>query len=669
MSRRQVSGTRQQAFQKRLDRLTEIFADIVVQADEQSLTRCPYKDARDECTARFGCRNQRRKIVGGERRFACAGDDKLDYRTAWETDPEEVERTRRALAANGDPEAAEQTGHPPAANPNRAGRKVREAGSQVRGAGRQVRTAGRTLFDLADELSRQVPTSCGRSGLCHECIVEVREGMDALTPRTESESFLEGDYRLACQAIIADPLAAIEFSPLRRVPKILTRSRRREIAPDPIVTRIGDEVRYGGRPVDRYRGHVYGLAIDLGTTTVVMELTDLETGETVQVCAFENPQRIGGSDVMNRISYDGKNRRELWRVVTNTINYEIACLGDRLGFSPREIYEAVVVGNSTMRDLLFRLDVQSIGTKPYKSLTEHELLQGNRDSTSLTASARRLGLKLNRHARVYSPPLVASHVGADVAAGLGAIDFDEDERTVMFVDVGTNTEVVIRHRGRMLTASCPAGPAFEGGLVRFGMPGYEGAIDRMRFTGGGFNFTTIGDADPQGICGSGLIDLLAELRRHEEISPKGVFADKWRGELTVVPERNITLSREDASNLAQAKAANYCGQFILMRHLGLSVADIDKLYLAGAFANYIDIDNAVEIGFLPNVPTDRIEKIGNAAMQGAREILLSRQHRSATERLVRGIEHIELETTPDFFEIFVEGCQLKPMPDKPRHWN
>jgi uncharacterized 2Fe-2S/4Fe-4S cluster protein (DUF4445 family) len=492
--------------------------------------------------------------------------------------------------------------------------------------------------------------------------------MEALAPRTEAESFLQGEYRLACQAVIEDPETDIDFAPLRRVPRILKEGRRRDVALDPMVASIGDKVCYDGKPIDAYRGHIYGLAVDLGTTTVVMELIDLESGETIQVSAFENPQRFGGSDVMNRISYDGRNKDELWRAITNTINYEIERLGDQFGFSHREIYEIVVVGNSTMRDIFFRLDVQSIGQKPYKSLTEYEVEQGKRDTTALLASSRRLGLKINRFGKIYSPPLIASHVGSDVTAGLGAIDFDKDERTVMLVDVGTNTEVVIRHEGRMLTASCPAGPAFEGGLVRFGMPGYEGAIDSIRFTGEGFDYTTIGSVEPQGMCGSGLIDLLAELRRHDQMSPKGVFADKRQREMTLVPERNITFSREDASNLAQAKAANYCGQFIVMRHLGLAPADIDKLYLAGAFANYVDVRNAMDIGFLPNVPEQRVEKIGNAAVQGAREILLSREKRGSAEKLVGDIEHVELETTADFFEVFVEGCQLKPMPERLEHW-
>ena len=632
-----MSKSRQAEFQKRLDRLTDIFTDIVMQADVQSQTRCPYKNAEDECTAKFGCQNKRKKTVDGEKKLICVGDGKLDYRTAWETEPEARQAVKNALRLE-------------------------------RRANALTREARKTLFDYADELSRQVPTSCGRSGICHECIVEVHHGKEALAPRTEAESFLQGEYRLACQAVIQEPDAEIDFTPLRRVPRILKEGRRRDVALDPIVTRNGDKVCYDGKPIDDYRGHIYGLAIDLGTTTVVLELIDLESGETIQISAFENPQRIGGSDVMNRISYDGRNKSELWRAITNTINYEIQRLGEQLGFAHREIYEIVVVGNSTMRDIFFRLDVQSIGQKPYKSLTQYEVEQGKRDSTALLASSRRLGLKLNRSAKIYSPPLIASHVGSDVTAGLGAVDFDRDKRTVMLVDVGTNTEVVIRHEGRMLTASCPAGPAFEGGLVRYGMPGYEGAIDSIRFTGNGFDYTTIGDAEPQGLCGSGLIDLLAELRRHDQMSPKGVFADRKQREMTLVPERNITFSREDASNLAQAKAANYCGQFILMRHLGLAPADIDKLYLAGAFANYVDVQNAMAIGFLPIVSEERVEKIGNAAIQGAREILLSREKRERAEKLVTTIEHIELETTPDFFEVFVEGCQLKPMPERLEHW-
>jgi uncharacterized 2Fe-2S/4Fe-4S cluster protein (DUF4445 family) len=163
-----------------------------------------------------------------------------------------------------------------------------------------------------------------------------------------------------------------------------------------------------------------------------------------------------------------------------------------------------------------------------------------------------------------------------------------------------------------------------------------------------------------GICGSGLIDLLAELRRNDLMTPKGVFAKKAR-EFTIVPDAGITFSRADMSNLAQAKAANYCGQFITLRTFGVLPEQLHRVYLAGAFANYIDVGNAIDIGFLAPVPEERVVKVGNASVAGAKQMLVSRQRRQQIEQLVKRIEHVELETTPDFFDIFVEGCQFKPM--------
>jgi uncharacterized 2Fe-2S/4Fe-4S cluster protein (DUF4445 family) len=256
--------------------------------------------------------------------------------------------------------------------------------------------------------------------------------------------------------------------------------------------------------------------------------------------------------------------------------------------------------------------------------------------------------------------LIASHVGADVAADLVAIDVERLTGRWMLVDIGTNTEVVVGDGSRILAASCPAGPAFEGGLVRYGMPGAEGAIERASLDGDDWRLETIGGGDAEGICGSGLIDLLAELRRHGRMSPLGVFGDRAR-EVVIEPVRGITLSREDASNLAQAKAANACGQAILLRHLGIQPGDLDQVFLAGGFANHVDVANAIEIGFLADVRPDRVTKIGNASISGARRLLLSKARRTGIESLVHRIEHIELETTPDFFELFVEACQFKPM--------
>ena len=318
---------------------------------------------------------------------------------------------------------------------------------------------GRSIFDYADSLSVRVPTSCGRTGECHECIVEIRRGMEALSTTTDAERFLRDNYRLACQAIVEDPETDVEFAVLRRQPRILTHSIRRDVPLNPLTLRNGDSVYHRGRKIDTYRGRIYGLAVDVGTTTVVMNLVDLESGEILYTASFENPQRFGGSDIMHRISYDGgEYSGELRQVMLSSINFEIGDMARSLGFHRRHIYEVVIVGNSTMRDMLFGLDVQPIGEKPYRSVIETRMRDGLLSTTALNSTAREVGLRVFPGASVYAGPLIGSHVGADVAADLLAVGMDETEDVVMLVDVGTNTEVVVGNRHRMIAASCPAGP-------------------------------------------------------------------------------------------------------------------------------------------------------------------------------------------------------------------
>ncbi len=528
--------------------------------------------------------------------------------------------------------------------------------------GRALTSAvGRSIFDYADALSVRVPTSCGRTGECHECIVEIKRGADALSPPSDAEAFLRDGYRLACQASIVDADSDVEFAVLRRQPRILTRSVHRDIEVSPLTRRIGDAVFFGDTRIDDYRGQVYGVAIDVGTTTVALNLLDLESGAILGTASFENPQRFGGSDIMHRISYDGGDfPGELQQVMLSALNFEIGELSRRLNFHRRRIYEVVVVGNSTMRDILFGFDVQPIGERPYKSVTELEMLDGKRKTTALNFRASELGLRVFPAANVYGGPIIGSHVGADIAADLLAIGMDEQDEVVMLVDVGTNTEVVIGNRHRLMSASCPAGPAFEGGQVRHGMPGYDGAVESVRLSANGVDYKTIGDASPQGICGSGLVDLLSELRRTGKMNELGVFHD-GAGEFAFVPETGMALSRADISALAQAKSANYSGQYIALRNYGVPLDAISNLYLAGGFANYINVASAVNIGFVANLPPQRIVKVGNATLEGATIMLLSATLRHRIEQMAQTIQHIELETTPDFFDIFVEGCMFKPM--------
>ena len=534
--------------------------------------------------------------------------------------------------------------------------------SPLHHSGRELElTAGRSLFDYADNLALRVPTSCARTGECHECIVEIKRGMGALDPPTESERFLRDNYRLACQARIVDAEADIEFAVLRRQPRILTDSIRRDVALDPRTTRSGDDVRYLGERIDAYRGKIYGLAVDVGTTTVVMNLVDLESGDVLHTASFENPQRFGGSDIMHRISYDGGSYNgELRQVMLSSINFEIGDMARTLGFHRRNIYEVVIVGNSTMRDLVFGLDVQPIGEKPYRSVTELALKDGELETTALSRTAREMDLGVFPAAHVYGGPLIRCHVGADVTADLLAIGIDEQEDIVMMVDVGTNTEVVIGNRHRLIAASCPAGPAFEGGQIAYGMPGYDGAVESVRIDNGTAAIETIGHAEPQGICGSGLVDLLAELRRNDMITELGAFTG-GESEFVFAPERQMSLSRADISSLAQAKSANYAGQFILLREYDTPIQQVSGLYLAGGFANYINVENALGIGFIANFPPANITKVGNAALEGATIMLLSNELRQRAETIAKDITHVELESIPDFFDIFVDGCMFRPM--------
>ena len=526
---------------------------------------------------------------------------------------------------------------------------------------------GESLFDFADSLSVRVPTSCGRTGECHECIVEIRKGSEAITPKTTSENFLRGDYRLACQAFVADPSAEIEFAILRRQPRILTSGLKRDIALRPSYTRIEQDVVFdspeGPIAVDKYSGAIYGIAADLGTTTVVLNLVNLESGEIEYTASFENPQRFGGSDVMNRISYDGgPDSGELQSVIVSAINFEIGEMVRVLKIRRRQIFEIVAVGNTTMRDLFFGIDVQSIGTRPYKSLIEEEFKVGERVNTALTTSAYELCLRIHPKATAYGGPLIASHIGADTAADLLALGIEDQIEPVILVDVGTNTEVVIGNREKLFAASCPAGPAFEGGQVTYGMPGYDGAVEKIVINDEGsvVSKDVIGDAPPVGICGSGLIDLLAELRRVNLMDELGKFSD-GSGSYEFSADNGLTLSRADISALAQAKAANYCGQAIVLREYGLPTDNFEKLYLAGGFANYVNESNAIDIGFIANVPIEKVQKVGNVSLEGAVIMLLSTSKRREIEKLVTTVQHIELETAPDFFDFFVEGCMFKPM--------
>ncbi|MFI4942581.1 MAG: ASKHA domain-containing protein [Burkholderiales bacterium] len=517
---------------------------------------------------------------------------------------------------------------------------------------------GETLFDRAEALGIHVPTSCVKQGKCRECLVEVEAGGELLTAPAPQESHLEGRFRLACRTRLAEP-GTVRCHTLRRgALRIETETDGLDalrLRLDPAVTREARVVLLDGEPLAEAEGPLHGLALDIGTTTVALRLYDLASGRLVATSSFENPQRFGGSDIMARIHFDGVHgARLLQRTLVGYLSRAVTSLP----VDPLTIYEAVVAGNPTMRDLFFGLDVQSIGVMPYRSTTEVALDEGRATTTSLSVKARRLRLPIHPEARVYGMPLVASHVGADAAACLLASGIGEGDAVQALVDIGTNTEAFLGNRQRLLAASCPAGPAFEGGGVSCGMPALDGAIERARLGADGeLRTETIGDGEPVGVCGSGLVDLLSELRRTGRMNGQGRFTDDSHA---LPLGHGLALSEADVNELAQAKGANAAGVRVLAESYGVPLSRIERLYLAGGFARHIDVDAARRIGLVPDLPPERIVKVGNAALLGASMVLLSRSRRAELEALVRRVEHVRLETHPSFFEFFVEGCQLEP---------
>jgi uncharacterized 2Fe-2S/4Fe-4S cluster protein (DUF4445 family) len=532
----------------------------------------------------------------------------------------------------------------------------------VNGSTVQADDPTRSLFDYAESLGIQVPTSCIKNGKCKECIVEVTEGMSSLSPRTLPESHLDGSFRLSCQARVVGGDGVVTCHTMRRGQMRIERHAFglpvavHPLALEPAVTRDGDRILIEGREVARSTGPIHGLAMDLGTTTIVLRLFDLESGEQIADASFENPQRFGGSDVMSRIHYDTQHTGYLlMRTLAGYLTHAI----EAFPVDPHSIYELVVVGNATMRDIFFRESVYSIGQNPYQSITEIEMAEGKRTTTSLVSTGRRSLLPIHPKARVYGAPVISGHVGADAAACMLAMDLANEDRLVALMDIGTNTELIVGNRKRIMAASCPAGPAFEGGAIACGMPGLEGAIEDVTIReDGSFALGVIGDVEPEGICGSGLMDLLSELLRTGRMNQMGRFDDGLE-RFTLDAEHGIFFTESDVNELAQAKGANVAGLQVVFNEYGLAFDDVEVFYLAGGFGRHIKIDASKRIGLIPNIADEKIVQVGNAAIEGACIALLSMTKRRELEAMVSRVEHCRLETHPQFFDYFVEGCQFK----------
>jgi uncharacterized 2Fe-2S/4Fe-4S cluster protein (DUF4445 family) len=512
----------------------------------------------------------------------------------------------------------------------------------------------------------KVPTSCRKQGKCKECLVEIAEGMQFLSPRTPEESHLAKNFRLSCRCKIASNTGIIRCHTMRRGEMRIERhafelpTRTKTWHLDPAVTRDGERILVDGVEIERSAAPIHGLAMDLGTTTVVLRLLNLETGEVVADASFENPQRFGGSDVMARIHFDTQDKTKLLqRTLVGYLSHAL----EEFPVAPETIYDVVIAGNSTMRDLFFRLNVHSIGQSPYRSITELEMEAGKRGTTSLFESAGKLGLPIHPKARVYGLPIISGHVGADAAACMLATDLANEERTVAIMDIGTNTELILGNKNKLFAASCPAGPAFEGGAIACGMPGLTGAIEKIKILDDdSLQVAVIGNTPAEGICGSGLVDLLGELLRTNRMDALGRFQngeDKFV--LDVKSDSPLYFTESDINELAQAKGANVAGLRVIFHDYDISFDQVDVFYLAGGFGRHLNVESSMRIGLIPNLPDKKIIQVGNAAIEGACIALLSRAKRNELETMARQVKHCRLEAHEKFFDFFVEGCQFKPV--------
>jgi uncharacterized 2Fe-2S/4Fe-4S cluster protein (DUF4445 family) len=566
-----------------------------------------------------------------------------------------------------------------------------------------------TLMEALTRAGIEVPNLCAGAGTCGKCLV--RLGAGELTPPTEVElrkvpaKMRDAGWRLACQSRPASSRVSIEVRQTSGRRRILTTSRLRHGSAHPAVTRvtatlnppaIGDArsdlervqqalccvdvpyqalkeipdvlrehgwratfTRYGNRLIDVETPEAadvpYGAAVDIGTSKIIAYLFDLTRGEHIDSEAVENPQMRYGEDVVSRIAQaTPEGRADLAAAARAGINQCLGALYERQGIAPHHLYDMTVVGNTAMHHLALGLPAQGLGAAPYAPAA----------AEPVTVRGADLGLDMNPEGGVHFPPPIAGFVGSDALAVVVATRLASKRRPSLAIDIGTNTEIALVHDGQVTVTSCASGPAFEGYQIVHGMKAVAGAIEKVRIDAEGrpADIATIGGAEPIGICGSGVVDLLAGLVKRGVVDPSGRMAPHpliRKGEtgsseylLTTGPIGDIVFTQHDVRALQLAKGAIATGWALLLESLGVRLDDLHRVYVAGAFGNYLDLANAQAIDLLPPVPRDRVVFVGNAAGVGAQMALIDVAARRRMARLRTRITFLELATNKDFQEAF-----------------
>jgi uncharacterized 2Fe-2S/4Fe-4S cluster protein (DUF4445 family) len=594
-------------------------------------------------------------------------------------------------------------------------------------AARKVRVPpGVMLFDAASWNGIAIDSTCGGHGTCRKCKVQVSEGLAPITnldTRAFSTEELRDGWRLACRVEVTNDLR-VQVPELVARPKAATVGVGRKVilrpavqkryveleeptladqrtdlerllaklddlelrAELPVLRALGrvlrasdfkvtavvvDDVLIDVEPGDT-TGRLFGIAFDLGTTTVVATLLDLSTGAPVAVQSMLNPQQPFGADVITRISaimMDGRALEKLSGLAHQALDElaQAVCLEGAV--DPDEVYEVAIAGNATMTHIALGIDPEALGVAPFIMATKlfPETL------------AAQVGVSIHERARAVIFPAFGAYVGGDIVSGLLASGMDRDSRQRLFLDIGTNCEVVLGNSDRLVATAAPAGPAFEGAAIRCGMRAAPGAIEVVRMSPEELELGVIGDVEAQGLCGSGLVDAVAELvqlrlldasgrfvsddvardlapgigPRLTQLGKERVFVLHWRGDEGDV-EHSIYLSQRDVRELQFAKASIATGWRILLEESGLAVEDVQQVLLAGSFGSYLSPASAIRIGLVPKLPVLRVVSAGNVAGEGAKMALLSLRERAGAMALLEEVEYVELSDRADFNDRFVD---------------
>jgi uncharacterized 2Fe-2S/4Fe-4S cluster protein (DUF4445 family) len=562
------------------------------------------------------------------------------------------------------------------------------------------------LADTIQKAGINLSAYCNKRGLCGKCFVEITQGM--LPPLKEREKFLlrnkrlEQNCRLACLYKIKGDLSIeIPEESIIQETFILTTGIQTPIELNPAVKKYHFQLKkpailapyslseifefyfkdknviipldllkvlqellekskfnvtavvYNDKEVLNVEQHRtldknYGIAVDLGTTTVVVELVDLNSGKSIDALTATNSQMKYGSDVISRISFavlEPKNLDQLRCSILKTLNQMIEQILDKNHIDCSYVYEIVIAGNTTMNHLLLGVPVKSLARAPFHSAF-----------TQLSAQySRYLGFKINNFGKVYIVPNIKSFVGGDISAGLIASNLPSRRGNYLFIDLGTNGEIVLKTEDKFVVTSTAAGPAFEGMNISCGTLAFPGAIYKVEGKNR-LDFFTIGNKSAIGICGTGLIDLISVFLEQGKIFSNGRIGNK-RKKIHIT--KNIYLTQKDIREVQLAIAAIKTGIKMILKKYQIRKEDLDGIFIAGAFGNYLNIKNAMKIGLLPQIIKEKIIFIGNSSLAGARALLLSQPAREKMDALVKKINYLSLASDPLFQKNFIENLEFK----------